>query len=199
MLVGKVGAAENNTLMRFTDLSAASGQTVTSALLRLYKVDWDKQTADVTVNIYQVAAANAGWVEGSGKAELIDGTADWRWRSQGDNTPWAGGQNGCGIAGTDYTTDLVGSVTAHAATGGFLDINLDVSVVQNWIDNPGQNYGLVLTAPGATAAGQVAWFLSSEGDSGQPSLTVTTIPEPASVGMVGIGAGLFMILRRMRM
>jgi hypothetical protein len=177
MLVGKVGIATNNTLMRFTDLSAAAGQTVTSAVLRLYQTNWSNQTADVTVNIYQVAAANAGWVEGAGSTGLlIGGTSDWWWKSQTVNTPWAGGQNGCGIAGTDYTTSLVGSVTALAATGGFLNINLDVSVVQNWVDHPEQNYGLVLTAPGATA-GQVVWFNSSEAVANVPLLILDIIPK----------------------
>ncbi len=198
-MVGKlVAGATNNTLLRFTDLSAASGQTVTNATLRLYKTDWSNQTADVTVNIYQVAAANAGWVEGAGLGTLVDGTSDWSWKIQTVNTPWAGGQNsGCGKAGTDYTISLVGSVTALDATAGYIDINLDASVIQNWIDNPSQNYGLILTAPGATA-GQVVWFNSSEAGSGNPELVLNVIPEPVTSGLLGVGGLLVLILRRVR-
>ena len=150
-----------NTLMRFTDLAGISGRTVTNATLRLYNRNHANQTDDVALEIHEVVAANGDWVEGNGNNDLITGTSDWRFKIQ-NTAEWAGGRNGCGVEGTDYVTNLVGSAIASNNTSPeWMEFELDASVVQNWLDNTNQHYGLLLTAPGATA-GQIAFFDSSE-------------------------------------
>lgn len=182
-----------NTLLRF-DLSSLSGQTVTQATLRLYNSNNAGQTADVTVSAYEVAAANGDWVEGAGAGAVVTGTSDWRFKIQNTGA-WAGGQNGCGIAGTDYTTNLVGSAIAVNTTAEWVEITLSAGVIQQWIDNPGQNYGLILTAPGAVQ-GAAAYFNSTEAAINGPQLVLQTIPEPTTIGMLGIGAGVALLFRR---
>ncbi len=165
-----------NSLMRFTDFSGISGQTVTHATLRLYNQNYAQQTGDVTIDIYEVVAANGDWVEGDGVSQVITGTSDWRFKIQNTGA-WAGGRNGCGVAGTDYTTHLVGQALFADTTKEWVDVALDADAVQNWLDHPDRNYGLLLTAPGATA-GQIAYLGSSEQTNGTaPSLVLEVLLE----------------------
>jgi hypothetical protein len=197
MIVGQLSSnVIVNSLMRFTDLSGLSGKTVTSATLRLYNQNQASQTADVTLDVYEVAAANGDWVEGTSLGVVQTGSSDWRFKIQNTGA-WAGGQNGCGVVGTDYTTHLVGSAIATDTTAEWVEITLDASVVQKWIDNPSQNYGIILTAPGATANGQIAYLRSSEATvtGTAPQLVLNVIPEPATVGMLGLGAGVALLFR----
>lgn len=182
-----------NTLLRF-DVSSLAGQTVSDVTLRLFNLNDALQTADVTINVYEVAAANGDWVEGDGLAAIVSGTSDWRFKI--DNTgDWAGGHNGCGVAGTDYTTALVGSAVSADTTAQWVEFTLSAAVIQNWIDNPSQNYGLVLTSPGALQ-GEAAFFVSSESGTNGPELQVTVIPEPTTVGLFLISSAGVLLLRR---
>jgi len=185
-----------NALMRFTDFSGVSGQTVTNATLRLYNTNHANQTGDVSIEIHELVAANGDWVEGTASSSVQTGSSDWRFKVQNTGN-WAGGRNGAGVAGTDYTTHLVGSAIAADTTQEWVEFTLDADVIQNWIDNPLQNYGIVLTAPGA-ADGEAAFFRSSETSttSTVPQLVLETIPEPAALGLVGMACGMLLFARR---
>ena len=174
-----------NALMRFTDFSGVSGQTVTNATLRLYNTNHANQTGDVDIEIHELVAANGDWVEGNGTGGIVNGVSDWRFKIQNTGA-WAGGRNGAGVAGTDYTTHLVGSATAADTTAEWVEFTLDASVVQNWIDNPGQNYGIVLTAPGA-ADGETALFRSSEttATTTAPQLVLEVVPKTTEMVYLG--------------
>jgi len=186
-----VGASTNaaviaNSLMRFTDFSAVSGRTVTSATLRLYNNNNAGQTADVTIHVYEVAAANGDWVEGTSLGVTVTGVSDWRFKIQNTGF-WAGGTgSGCGVAGTDYTTNLVGRAVSTNTMAEYINIALDASVVQKWIDNPSQNYGILLTAVGA-APGQIAYFNSSENTIGLPQLVLEVGAQKTALGLYVIG------------
>jgi heat shock protein HslJ len=176
LMVGRIadGTGYQNlahTLLRF-DLSGLSGQTVTQATLRLYNNNNAQQTSDVTVSAYEAVAANGDWVEGAANGAVVTGTSDWRFKIQNTGV-WAGGQNGCGVAGTDYTTNRVGSATVADGAAGYVDIALDAAVVTKWIDHPEQNYGIILTVPEAVP-GQVVYFNSSEAASNVPALMLET-------------------------
>ncbi len=159
---GVTATAEANGLIRFPDLTSASNLvSITRAALRLYDYNLANQTMDVLIHAYEVSAANHGWVEGSSADKLENGTADWRFHTQ-NTQGWAGGRQGCGIAGTDYTTNIVAAATSVDGVAGWVDFILDPAVVQKWIDDPSENHGLVFISQGAGDAGEVAFFRSSE-------------------------------------
>lgn len=178
LLVGRLpdDAAKHlaNTLMRF-ELSDLAGQTVTHAVLRLHNVNDPKQTADVTINIHELAAANGDWVEGDGiggESGLLNGTSDWRFKLHG-RTVWAGGQNGAGVKGEDYMDAVIGSAMVSAGTAQSVEFELDTNVIQKWIDHPEQNGGIILIAPEAEE-GAMAYFYSTEAENRFPRLILET-------------------------
>jgi hypothetical protein len=152
---------EANGLIRFPDLTSAANQSITRAVLRLYDFNIGTQTMDVDIHAYEVAAANDGWVEGSSSDATETGASCWRFQTY-NSTNWAGGQNGCGISGTDYTTNLVATATSVDGVADWVEFELEPAVVQKWIDTPSENHGLVLISQGAGDAGEVVFFRSSE-------------------------------------
>lgn len=168
-----------NILLRF-DTTSVSNQMITGATLRLWNQNHANQTADVNIEVHEVASANGDWVEGDSNNTVESGASCWRFKIQ-NTVDWAGGRNGCGVAGTDYLTNLVGSAIATNTTQEWVEFTLDTDVIQNWVDNPSQNYGLVLTAPGALE-GEAAYFYSSEMDaSAVPQLELTTAPKTTEI------------------
>jgi hypothetical protein len=166
LIAGRLDASQPmNTLLRFADLDGLSGQFVSNATLRLYNYNHVGQTSDVTLDLYEVAAANGNWVEGTYENAVGWGASTWRFKVF-NTVDWAGGRNGCGVAGTDYTTNLVGQALVADASAEWVEFELDPAVVQNWINNPDQNYGLILTSPNASVDGELAYFVSSEGTEG---------------------------------
>ncbi|MEA2069383.1 MAG: DNRLRE domain-containing protein, partial [Verrucomicrobiota bacterium] len=189
-------AVKINALMRFTGLFDLSGETVVDATLRLYNYNFVNQTGDVTIDVYEVAAANGDWVEGTALGIVQTGSTDWRFKVQ-NTEEWAGGRNGCGVAGTDYVTNLVGRAVSIDTTAEWVEFTLGASVVQNWIDNPTQNHGLLLTAPGAVA-GEIGYFRSSESASSGPELVVEvegTHSEPPHFSVSSVFSD-YMVLQR---
>ncbi len=153
---------EANGLIRIPDLTGASNLvSITRAVLRLYDFNIGTQTMDVDINAYEVSAANHGWVEGSSDDATESDASCWRFQTY-NSTNWAGGQKGCGVAGTDYTTHVVATGTSVDDRSGWVDFILDPAVVRKWIDTPSENHGLVLISQGAGAAGEVVFFRSSE-------------------------------------
>ncbi len=152
---------EANGLIRIPDLSSASGLSITRAVLRLYDFNIGTQTMDVDIHAYEVSAANDGWVEGSSSDVIETGASCWRFQTH-NSTNWASGQNGCGAAGTDYTTNVVAAATSVDGEAGWVEFELEPAVVQKWIDTPSENHGLVLISQGDGDAGEVVFFRSSE-------------------------------------
>lgn len=105
-----------------------------------------------------------------------------------------------GVAGTFY--DAAAVTGNHAACGGldqFLclppeEISFDVtSILQNW-SGGAANFGFLLV-PTRTNSGEMATH--GDADLGlRPMLTVTFVPEPASVLLLGIGALALVSARR---
>ena len=93
-------------LQRWSLASIPATAVCVSATLQLYHLGTNAgQTSDVIISIYNLLAANAGWVEGTGLYDGVPetGAACWAYKAYHAATPtnWAGSA-GCGTADTDY-------------------------------------------------------------------------------------------------
>jgi hypothetical protein len=185
----------NRVLMRF-DLSSlqinlAQGQTITGATLTItsqgYQGFGNKSVAN---SLYRVTAADVAWAD-------LQAT----WQKQTASTPWAGG-NGL-ISGTDYVATALDTQNtpniggAGPSDGSTMTFTLnDLSFLPGWINNPSTNAGFFIRQP--TGTGAFDKFYSSDASTVafRPLLTITLVPEPASFGLLSVGA--LLALRRRR-
>ena len=101
----------------------------------------------IQFEIYRIASANAGWVEGhstSGGAE--DGAACWDWPAAPAGA-WSGCK-GCGLAGADYDSASVSTATLTEQTwssGRHLVFELkNPALLADWVTHPEHNSGFIL-------------------------------------------------------
>lgn len=115
--------------------------------------------------------------------------------------------SGATTLATDYTgttTPLVSNwiqMNASAATGTY---TANSAALTSWINSnavEGEYLFLTFKPSGALAANTYKYLSFASVDSGanMPALTITTvIPEPATIGMLGIGALFALLLRRLK-
>jgi len=126
-----------------------------------------------SADIYAVAAANDGWIEGTGDFQLAkSGEPCWDSLAAdgqgGINTAWAGGSNGCGIVGVDIGSSPIGILSVNGA--GIFPVELDVSTVQGWVGTDNTNYG-ILIKPTISNSNHIALAEYQSGDY-RPKLVV---------------------------
>ena len=121
-------------LLRF-DLRGIPCQTVSSAIVRLYKPrNVTQLTSSIPVSVYRIHNANKDWKEGSKES-----TFQYRgssWKSKGSGLPWAGGESGCAAAGVDYDADPLDTKIAIREVGEWLEFEIPAALVQQWLENP---------------------------------------------------------------
>lgn len=211
MLAGYDGFVPRRNLLRF-DLSSLSlnpGESVSSASITL-NLNARPTSGPVEIGVYEVIAANAGWVEGSSNGAIEAGASSWNYLSTGATPPagsttWDGGSNGAleGWPGSVSPMD-VATITTTTALGTKITFDLSPAVVEGWINNPGSNGGVVLssTAGPPNSNNYLAGFDASEDGTValRPSFEVSVIPEPGSAsllgGMVAMGVVLLGLRRR---
>lgn len=169
-------------LMKF-DLSAASGQTIATAILYAYKADTVVGLGySRLVKLYSVSSANSDWIEGT-KTGAQAGSGEPCWNAKeadgsgGVTTAWAGSA-GCATSGIDYeATQLAQSNISWTGTYEQYDEmpitfnSSGITRLQQWIDTPTSNYGLV--APNHSNYYR-SWFSREESnDSYKPKLVLT--------------------------
>jgi hypothetical protein len=199
-------------LIKF-DITALSGQagTINSATLRLFLFNGNNATGGGTVNLFRVAAANAGWVEGGGIATGNYGGGSSTWASLVEgSSAWAGGTGGMGVAGVDYLSSAISSYSYAAIPGIGTAIDFvfsDVSFLGDWI--AGNNGGLFLRQADETNAQNWLSFYSSETGVNWPTDTASAslrpqliidfdmVPEPSRF-MIALSALMPVLLRRRR-
>jgi hypothetical protein len=172
------------TLIRFEDIASfipAGHTTVNSATLELEWV-WQFQPSG-TVYAYE---ALMPWTDDE------DGGGTWwlNWGNGGDDAGYMGAQ----VGSFDPSDGSEG--------GAPLSFSLDTAMVESWISSPGTNYGIVLRFDDPANSTHCVW--GGENDPGvgdhaddiPPKLILDTIPEPATMAILGLGG--LMVLRRRR-
>lgn len=179
VIVGGIGGtAYRHELMRF-DLGSLAGRftSINSATLRLYFNGANSNTG--IVQVFAVAPANAGWVEGNG-GTAVNGVSCWSRRVY-PSTTWAG-SDGASTAGTDYVSTVLASTSyAAAASDQSFDLVLpDASIINTWLS--GANAGLYLRT---VLQNNQAIFYSSESASAafRPELIINYNPALPEIAM----------------
>lgn len=150
-------------LVKF-NVSSLAGATATSASLIFYT---NNPSIASGINIYSILAANSGWTELG---------ATWN-HAVHDTVEWAGGENGCGISGTDHNATPIGALPAglHNASDP-INIILTITQVQDWLDSG--HYGMILEEGGYS----VGLCTSDYTTSGcRPSLMIEYTEAPTNI------------------
>lgn len=182
------------------DASHLAGQTVQSATLTLTKGTAAVTADNLDRNLqgFEISGANADWVQGTGTGTTSsDGWATGA--SKAHNVAgWTGGDRiGYGTTLADTVADVF-STTPYRVEHPFgtqYTLTIPAALVQSWIDSPATNAGLLFLNTGGSSQ---TVFISSEytaNETFRPTLDITMVPEPASLGVLG-AAGLFLAGRR---
>ncbi len=149
-------------VLRFDVGAVPAGAKVTGARLVLHATSKDYPSRDLAVQLHQLTAANADWIEGSGDGtrEPLAGTPCWSFRKH-DSAPWAG-EPGALKADVDFSTEWRAEATVPARHVGPVTFELPAAAVQAWIEDPRTNAGLHLWPQGAADKGDVAYFASAQ-------------------------------------
>ncbi len=172
--------------------------SINSATLKLYVNSAAGVNTTNAADLYQLVAANAGWVEGTSNGAAQSGESTWNNRNH-PSTPWASGTPGTATA--DYA-GLLRSVAFSSSTSGWVSFTLPISLVADWA--AGNNSGMLMRANNESSAiNSKLIFHSSDFGTGslRPELVldITPVPEPGSFGLLALGSlGLLLVGRRRR-
>jgi len=161
-----------NVLVRF-DLKGVNCSSAEGATFRIYKPRNVTQVSpEVPIAVYQVKAANKAWKEG--KMESLPQPDAASWLCSANGKVWAGGPNGCGIAGVDYEPKPVGTAVAVKYNGEWLEFTIPKALVNLWLEKPDENAGLLIkVVQSKEVMGDHVLFYASEHSSGKgPQLII---------------------------
>ena len=152
-----------------------------------------------TLSAYAMAytANNYSWVEGTGMAESTVDTGSACHSYSSGTTPWEDsfGVGVGGITNAALWVDSLASMNVTWTNGEYLTITLDADVFEFYRDN----YGKIVIGMWSAdaAAGNFSFNSRSAGNADRrPVITIETIPEPASIGLLAISAAVLMFRRR---
>ena len=168
------------TLIRF-DMRGIPCQTVSSAKVRIYKpMNVTQITSQVPISIYSVYPANKNWTEGSKESQYQYTSASWK--GPGSSASWASGASGCAAAGVDHQVEPLDSAIGIREVGQWLEFDIPAALVQDWLENPQDNAGLIIKSPDNVERGEHVVFYASEHESGKgPRLILNGTPGPIRV------------------
>jgi len=178
-LIGPVAQFQASPLLKF-DLSPYVGSTLTD---------------DVELRL-QVLGTHSG-PETHSNVRLHSVLVDWQEDTVTLNSfgPAPGIQ-----AGIDYQSTVLDSISPlTASTADFVSFNLPANTVQEWIDNPSANKGIIMLSEEGSFNQDIV-FKSTNWATGAPVLVsdqLTAIPEPSSLLLLG-GLGCAVVLTRRR-
>ncbi len=146
VLVGAGASVERRALLYF-DLTSLSGTKVQEdALLELKQANvrgFERGMFEIAM--YRIAPENAAWKAGNGTGkEAQDKEATWNHRSGGAiKTPWTGAP-GLSKAGVDHDEQPLGIIAYEVPSlSSSIQVTIPKEVIQQWIDEPGSNAGLL--------------------------------------------------------
>lgn len=150
----------NHSLIRFELGEVSQGLIVRAARLELVLVDLE----DTRHGTLELRGLTESWSEGTHDAEKGPG-ANWFERDVGE--PWQ-------TAGGTVAPALVGSLTPDPVHGP-IEIEIDPSIVQRWLDAPATNHGLRIESAGTQTHYH---FVASEADEeeARPQLVLELAP-----------------------
>ncbi len=188
--IGGTAGGRTRTILGFDLDNIPAGSTITSITLDMIADSSNLHFDQSAINLHQVQHATELMVELESNFNLIrvvapGGTAP-------ADVPWA-------TAGGDYSPTALASIAGFtsadpsgarnfASSAGF------VAAAQGALDN-GNPLELILVSPGTEAEGGITthsfvrwWTDDAAIEANRPLLTVNYVPEPASLGLIGIGA-----------
>ena len=189
-------------ILRFTglDVMAGSYSSIDAARIVLRKANAPAGIGTDGMEMYAISDINADWVEGNSQFVVTAGESSWN--SKAHPTPWIGGGGG-GTLGS--LQDTLPGVSGNDPVNTFYSFDLDPALVNQWIT--GVNAGVVIKelleidGAGSGTDLQIEMYSSEFGTIADApvrprlEITYTVIPEPASVGLLGLG-GLALLIRR---
>ena len=157
------GDPARHALLRFDLLLVPAGKTVVAAELRVYTAGSEGGFGNE--GVIELYPATEAWDEGSVDGQ--DGAASWNERKPA--TAWSGP----GASGASRGATRSAAIPARADSTQYT-VSIPVEVVQGWVDDPGSNFGVVMTCP---VNEDVTFFTRGAGSSSQrPRLTVSFVP-----------------------
>ena len=195
-------ALDNRPVMRFDVSAIPAGATINSATLEFSFRDAGYGTA--MVEVCKITPANAGWIEGVGQdVDALPGEVCWNYKNF-NTAAWAGSA-GLNTPGVDYDATPLATVPNYRGAGatnptnGYDEWMVDItSTVQDWVNTPANNAGLLFKNQDGYGLVQ-SNMVSSEFVAGEyyyePALVVdyTPVPEPMTIAILGLGG---LLIRR---
>ncbi len=156
LFVGYTAGSSSRVLINFDISSISNTSTVTSAVLT-FVVAASSGTVDISA--YKTIQY---WSEGTGDCSGINGYGpSWNYYNGAANT-WA-------VLGGDYDAASQSQQASVSGTGTF-SVTLNTAMVQAWVGNFTQNYGVLLKASNETSG--YARITDQSGGANAPKLTV---------------------------
>ncbi len=164
------GDRASKVLLHFDLSSIPSGATIVDAKLEVYI---DSQAGETYFKIYELLN---DWTESE---------ATWNLRKSGVNWDSAGGD-------MDESTFYGGPQIFASDVGKYKTISAEPAtplktLIQAWVSGTKTNNGVAYTRIYADGTRNV--FIESKEATNPPKLTVTWVPEPATVGLMALGLG----------
>lgn len=148
--------------------------------------------ASATPSSFELHPLLTGWGEGNktGQTGAPASTGEATWNARfAPGTLWGtpGGQSGIDFAAASSGSTSIGGVGSFTfgSTSGL------VADVQNWLNNPGSDFGWLLLNANESDANTARRFASREDGLGRgPLLSIdfSPVPEPSTLGLFGLGA-----------